>query len=224
MLQNVTKAMAKRHILLFILFLSYSSTFSQTVFFEPSKKYIGATFGVGHSMVMFNPSVNQKIPFLGYNGGISFRYITEKHVGLQIELKYSERGWNDIENDYIRKVSYVEIPFLTHIYIGDTHRVIFNLGPKIGYKINDKVLQNNNPNFDYANYVKDIKFPFDYGLAAGLGYNLHTRSLGVFELEARGNYGLSDVFANSKSDYFSTSNHLTIAVNLGWYIQLSGKE
>lgn len=216
--------MIKKLTLLFISFLSFFSIFSQTVFFEPSEKYLGTTFGMNHSMIMFNPSINQKIPFLGYNGGISFRYITEKHVGLQIELKYAQRGWSDIDNNYVRQINYVEIPFLTHIYIGNTHRIIFNLGPKIGYKISDSVRQNANPSFDYAEYVKDIRYPFDYGLAAGIGYNLHTRNLGVFELEARGNYGLSDVFANSKSDYFSTSNHLNIAVNLGWYLQLSGKK
>lgn len=215
--------MTRKVFIYILLLLPISTIFSQTVFFKPSKKYLGVSFGVDHSMILFHPSVNQVIPFIGYTGGISYRYITQKNVGLQIELKYSQRGWEDADYGYARRIDYLELPFLTHIYIGNTHRIIFNLGPKIGYKLSESVLKNGKSDFDYEEYIEKIKYPFDYGITAGLGYNLHTRKTGVFELEARGYYGLSDVFPNSKSDYFGASNHLNVSLNVGWYFQLTGK-
>ena len=79
-------------------------------------------------------------------------------------------------------------------------------------------------NSDAEQHVKPVYFPFDYGLTGGLGYNLHTRRAGVFQLELRAYYGLSDIFANTKSDYFANSNHMNAALSVGWFIQLTGKE
>ena len=173
--------------------------------------------------MMFNPTVRQ-IPLLGYQGGLAFRYITEKHVGLQIEMNYSQRGWDEESGLYSRRLNYLELPFLTHLYLGNTHRFIFNIGPKVSYLLNETVLINGMENSDAEQHVKPVYFPFDYGLTGGLGYNLHTRRAGVFQLELRAYYGLSDIFANTKSDYFANSNHMNAALSVGWFIQLTGKE
>ena len=196
---------------------------AQTVLLDPAEIYIGTSHGANASMMLFNPTVRQ-LPLLGYNGGISFRYITQKHVGLQIELNYSQRGWEEEDGNYLRRLDYIEMPFLTHIYLGNTHRFIFNVGPKVSYLLSESVLVNNTTNSEAEQHIKPVYFPFDYGLAAGIGYNLHTRKIGVFQLELRGYFGLSDVFANTKTDYFAASNQLNVALNIGWFIQLTGKE
>ena len=206
-----------------MLLSTYTLT-AQTVLFDPAKVYIGTTHGINSSMVMFNPSVEQTTsPLSGYTGGITFRYITEKHVGLQAEINYVQRGWSE-KSGYKRQTNYIELPFLTHIYLGNTHRVIFNLGPKFGYLLNESVLANDSTsNAPAEEQIQKIHFPFDYGITTGLGYNLHTKKAGVFELEFRAYYGLSDIFANTKSDYFSTSNYLNFTVKAGWYFQLTRK-
>lgn len=196
---------------------------AQTVLLDPAEIYIGPSIGTNASMILFNPGI-QQIPLLGYNGGISFRYITEKHVGLQLEFNYSQRGWEEQDGGYARRLNYIEMPFLTHLYLGDTHRFIFNIGPKVSYLLSESVLINHTSNSTEEQYIKPVYFPFDYGITAGLGYNLHTRNAGVFQLELRAYYGLSDIFANTKSDYFSTSNNINAALNLGWFIQLTGKK
>lgn len=219
------KGINRISLIIFVVFwglISSDAVKAQTVLLEPAEIYIGPTFGANASMMLFNPSVRQ-IPLPGYNGGISFRYITQKHVGLQIELNYSQRGWEEEGGGYVRKLDYVELPFLTHLYLGKTHRFIVNFGPKVSYLLSESVLVNTTGS-DAEQHVKPVYFPFDYGLAAGAGYNLHTRKIGVFQLELRGYYGLSDLFANTKSDYFAASNQLNVALNVGWYIQLTGKE
>lgn len=196
---------------------------AQTVFLEPAEIYIGTSHGVNGSMLLFNPNVRQTY-LLGYNGGVAFRYISEKNYGLQIELNYSQRGWNEANQTYSRRLNYIELPFLTHLYLGDKNRFIFNLGPKIGYLLSESVIESDGLNPDSDQHLLPAEFKFDYGIAAGLGYNLKTRSAGIFQLELRVYYGLSDVFPNTKSDFFNTSNHLNASINLGYFFQLTGKK
>ena len=209
--------------LVFLMLISCKSAHAQTILFDPAEIYIGTTFGASGSMILFNPTVRQ-LPLLAYNGGISFRYITQKNVGLQVELNYSQRGWEEEGSKYARRLNYFEMPFLTHLYLGKTHRFIVNIGPKVSYLFNESVLVNNTENSEAEQHVKPDYFPFEYGLAIGTGYNLHTSKAGGFQLELRAYYGLSDVFANTKSDYFAASNHFNAALNIGWYFQLTGKE
>ena len=60
-----------------------------------------------------------------------------------------------------------------------------------------------------------IQRKFDYGITAGLGLEYSHPKVGHFLVEARYYYGLGDIYANSKSDYFARSN------NSGIYIKLT---
>lgn len=195
---------------------------SQTVLLDPAEIYVGVSGGATGSMMLFTPTVQQSY-FLGYNGGIAARYITENHVGLQVEFNYSQRGWLEANDLYSRQLDYIEMPFLTHIYFGKTNRFIFNLGPKIAYLLDEKVVLNNAENSKAEQHIKPVYSKFDYGIAAGLGYNLKTKNIGVYQLELRAYYGLSDIFANTKKDFFDTSNHLNVSLNFGYFFQLTGR-
>jgi len=221
--QNVNKFL--RFVFSGLLFLAIiPAVRAQTVLLDPPEVYLGATGGMTGSMVMFNPKVNQTMPLLGYNGGLSFRFVTESHCGLQIEANYSQRGWDEASGNYSRRADYVEFPLLTHLYWGKTNRFIFNLGPKLSYLLQETDLVNNVGEAPDEQQKTPIYHPFDYGIAAGFGYNLHTRKAGVFQLETRAYYGLSNIFADTKKDYFRASNFLNISVSLGYYFQLTGKK
>lgn len=207
-----------------LLVFSNNKTSAQTVLLDPPEVYLGASFGMNGSMILFSPRVLQSYNTFGYNGGIAFRYITENHFGLQLEANYSQRGWTEEGGGYSRQLNYVEVPFLTHYYLGDTHRFIFNLGPKIGYLLDEKVLKDDNLKPTAEQRIIPAHNKFDYGIAAGFGYNLHTRKAGVLQWELRAYYGLASVFPNSKVDFFSTSNFINASVNLGWYFQLTGRK
>lgn len=196
---------------------------SQTILLDPPEIYIGPNFGLTASRVLFNPKVQQTF-FWGYNGGITFRYVSEEHFGFQVEANYSQRGWNEEGNVYARRLDYLEIPFLTHAYLGEKNRLFFNIGPKLGYLLDETVLNDDGGDTNAEQRVKPADFKFDYGITVGLGYNLKTRKAGIFQFELRGNYGLSDIFANQKSDFFDNSNYLNISANIGWLFQLTGKK
>ncbi len=204
------------------LFASAHTGQAQTILLEPAEHYIGISGGATGSMLYFNPVVNQTY-VLGYNGGVTYRFVTEKHFGLQIETNYSQRGWHEANIDYSRQMNYLELPLLTHLYWGKTNRFIFNLGPKFSYLLNEKVLTDDHTKPD-DEQRKPAANKFEYGIAAGLGYNLHLRSAGTFQLELRGYYGLSSIYPGAMSDYFSNSNHINVALNFGYFFQLTGKE
>lgn len=195
---------------------------SQTILLDPAELYIGISGGTTINTVQFSPRVNQNTPLIGKNGGIAIRYITENHFGLQAELNYAEHGWFEDEINYWRKFNYIEFPFLSHFFVGDRNRFILNIGPKLSYLFCEESAEITTfP--EKEQQITPTHFNLDYGITAGLGYNLKTKKAGVFQLELRAYYGLSDIFDNDKTQYFSKSQHLNGSINIGWFFQLTGR-
>ena len=204
--------------LLILIAIVISTTLSAQVRLDKPEMYVGVNMGVTESMVMFKPAVTQGL-LMGYNGGIVFRYIAEKNVGMQAELNFSQRGWKEASGLYTRQLNYIELPFMTHIYVGSKNRVFFNLGPKISYLISERVLVNGTANSTDIQHVTSVQHPFDYGLCTGLGILFNIKGK-ILQLDTRANYSLSDVFDDTKRDFYSTSNNLNLSVNLAWLFQV----
>lgn len=202
---------------LLILLIIPVIVFSQSRLDQP-EIYLGTSHGVSASMIHFSPSVEQEI-LLGYNGGIVFRYIDEKNVGVQAELNFFQRGWKEKGSIYAKQLNYIELPFLTHIYFGNSSRFFINLGPKISYLLSENVLKNLSTNSTETQHITKVQHPFDYGICGGLGMLFKVKK-NIFQFDTRFNYSLSDIFSNSKKDYFETSNNINLSVNLGWLLQI----
>lgn len=178
---------------------------------------VGVNGGATLSQMSFIPSVEQKM-LQGINGGLTFRYISEKHFGLIIESNLAQRGWKENLTDsaYSRTLNYIEIPFLTHVTFGKRRlRYFVNLGPKVAFLLNDKETRNFATND--APHGKAVQNRIDYGLCAGTGFELRT-GLGSFLLEGRYYFGLGDIFSNAKGEDFSRSANNSISVNLTYLI------
>ncbi len=154
---------------------------------------LGASFGTTFSKVSFAQTKVQQKMKMGYTGGLSLRWITEKNLGLQAELNFTQHGWDEKFEDqpqykYSRTINYIELPILTHIYFGSKRfRVFVNLGPKIGYAFGEKTDENLNgasPNTENAQHDMPVEKKFDWGLCGGPGIELHT-GIGSFLLEGR---------------------------------------
>lgn len=173
----------------------------------------------------------------GMTAGLSFRYAEERHVGLIAELNISQRGWKeDFEGapfSYSRRLTYMEIPVLTHIFFGSPKfKGFFNLGPVVGYMIGDNIKSD----FDYAHpdqvagfpltnrsteqMAMEIKNKFDYGITAGAGCEFVVKRRHAFTLEARYYFGLGNIYPSSKKDTFSASRGTSIMVTLGYMFRL----
>ncbi len=183
---------------------------------------IGANFGATYPTVSFDPTVSQKFNYT-YSGGLSFRYITQKHFGLQWELNYSQRGWteaNTLQGTFSKNLDYVELPLLTHIYFGkEKSRFFVNLGPKIRYLIYEK------SNSTYTNptayqQITAVENKLDYSILGGSGLEVRTKKAGYFQLEARYDFGLGDIFKNSKADYFARSSNQAFSINFVYFFNV----
>lgn len=195
--------------------------------------YVGAHGGALASMYRFSPKVTQdwKQPFLGWNGGLVFRYAGHKVCGMQVELNYMQRGWYEPETGYKRQLDYIELPFLMHLYFGSKRaRGMFNLGPQIGYCFrsvesgtvpdNYRVARELGGKSKTAHQYAAVEKPFDWGIAAGLGFYYRTKHAGVYQIEARFNWSFGNTFNDSKMDYFDYSSPMSLSLNLAYMWQV----
>lgn len=167
---------------------------------------------------------------LGYTAGFTARYDSERNVGLQVELNLTQQGWNETFEDprylYSRAITYVELPFLTHIYFGSKRVKFFlNLGPKIGYALNEESKQENideNTGTITEQHNMTIQNKFDWGICGGPGLELRT-GIGYFLLEGRYYYALGDLFKSRKVDYFNKSSSQVISAKISYLIPLRKK-
>lgn len=194
---------------------------------------IGFNAGMNMSKVDFSPRIKQTNQ-QGAAFGITARYMCEKYFkmmcGIQVELNYSQRGWNELIEDgsmntYNRVMNYVEVPLLAHLAFGKDSRTrgvkfFLNLGPQFAYFISDKENMGGEewntsmrPNGVIYQYGKEVENKLDYGIVAGGGVELST-DIGHFLVEGRYYYGLGDFYHNTKKDEFGRSGHSYIGIRL----------
>ena len=102
--------------------------------YEP-KLYLGGKAGATFSSMQFSPHVKQAL-VQGVTAGMTVRYTEENIFGLIGELCVTQRGWKEgFEKDdgpwkYDRKLTYITLPVLCHIYFGSSRvKGFVNLGP-----------------------------------------------------------------------------------------------
>jgi hypothetical protein len=195
----------------FFLLLSYSQVFSSDFDKEFS---IGVNGGLTDSKVTFLPSIKESF-LTGYNGGITARVISQNHLGVILELNYSQMGWDEIltGNTFSKRLNYLELPLLTHVYFGKKQfRYFINVGPKIAYLLSEKS-STNLQTLNDTDQAQFVDYRFDYGLCAGGGVEWNT-SVMSYIIEGRYYFGLSDLFNQEAT--FATSSNQAISINLAF--------
>ncbi len=204
--------------LIAIMLVVVTTVAAQARHFE-SETYIGINGGYTASGVNFLPSVRQDY-FLGNHGGLVFRHNSQPHLGVQAELNFSQRGWQE-QNGYTRQIDYIELPFLSHIYLGDKVQFFFNLGPKLSVRLNDNVVATGSASPSAKQYAQ-LNKPIDYGFCGGIGVQVKTRSH-VFLIDTRFNYSISNIFPDQLTDHFSNSNNINASLSAAWLIRTNKK-
>lgn len=192
---------------------------------------VGANGGVNLSSASFIPSFKQGTK-QGFVGGFTARYISEKYFamicGAQVEVNFSQYGWKTAPEEgetrfCERTLNYVEIPFLAHLAFGWDYgfQAFIHAGPQIGFLLGELVSMTDDymQHSSFSQYTNgekaatlDIDNKFDYGIAAGGGFEIRTRKWGSFIIEGRYYMGLGDFFENGKSAVFERSAHRNILI------------
>lgn len=181
---------------------------------------IGTKHGVNFSEIIFDPTVSQKLT-VGYTGGIVLKYISQTHAGIQAEINYSQRGWTedlDSSSSYSRKLTYFELPILTHFVFGKNKtQFILNIGPNFSYLNTSKEefsLTKAGDTLSY--YMRKPDRDFELALVGGIGMNRIT-PIGDFQLEFRFHYGLQSIFSSNIETNLAKSQNLLYSVTLSYF-------
>ena len=232
----------RRIILGLFLFFSFSMYGQENHFLQEIA--LGINGGVNFSKVSFlHNSMAEKAElgdislWMGLKGGVSVRYISAKHFGVQLEINYAEGGWKenflplngttvyvkgvDFTNVTIsRRINYIDIPLLAHIYFGNKVRFFVNLGPKLGILAFYKELKHNMTDEQIAVFrqhdprIYDYGYrSIDYGLSVGGGLNFQIGRLHAIA-EGRYTFGFGDVYNNTKIDVYQRSNNQNVAISI----------
>lgn len=178
--------------------------------------YLGIIQGVNFSRVDFEATGIEQEFLPGYSGGLIFRYISEPVAGIQIELNYTEKGWSlnlDTSDYYNGRLSYIEMPLLTHITLGKNKTFFtINFGPYGSYQIRNYIKKNT----DYPG-KPDNKFEFGYCAAIGLGFRF---PVGTFQIEGRYFNSLTNFFDKATNPQFDASRNQVINISLTYLVKL----
>lgn len=207
----------------------------------PREVHWGVIGGGVLSEYTFQPKVTQQFT-RGYTAGVGIRYIEETLFGLQAELRLTQRGYSDYYEEepdlkFARKLTYLEMPVLAHVYfnVGNRHVVTFDAGPKLGYYLWDSTESTLPQNFGqqgeehyglpYLHHSLAVTKKFDYGITAGLGYEFKFNKEVSAQLSGRYYYGLGNMWPDSKADDFEVSSNQSIEVVLSvwWHRVIRGK-
>ena len=225
-----------------------------------SELAVGVNGGYVLSNVGFMPKVPQSM-HTGLTGGLSLRYTCEKYFSsicaIAAEVNFAQIGWKEsiltiddqpvinsetgLPEEYQRDMTYVQVPVFARLGWGRERsglQAFFQVGPQIGFFLNEKTQMNFPWEKRTLSYVDGtgrtsgivaqdtmaVENIIDYGIAGGVGLEFSHRKLGHFLLEGRYYYGLGDIFGNSKRDYFGRSNFSNIVIKLTYLFDIVGSK
>lgn len=226
-------------ILAFIFFMvnAHCSLVNAQVGDKRSDFAIGGNVGMLMTRMDITPTIKQDYKY-SPTFGFSARYICEKYFtaicGVSMEVNFANLGWKEVIEDgsgntYSRSLTYVQVPIMMQMGWGrelQGCKFILEAGPIFGYNLGSSETYgggvwdvSRRPNNVVKQYGMAVDNKVDYGITAGIGMELST-PLGHFLLNARYNYGLGDVFDNSKKGFFSRSAHQTITAKLTYLFDI----
>jgi hypothetical protein len=190
--------------------------------FQP-QTYLGVQYGMNWNEVRFSPRIAQDY-LEGQRLAAVLRYTSEKHLGIQLELAYDQRGWREridsLSTNYTREINYIELAAFTHISIGQgVVRPLVLLGSYLSYPLGEtETIPADWDSFRAPYYGQPLPVRLQYGLAGGLGLEV---LLGNISLQLDGRYrsALGGVFAtgdDSVNFTFSNETGFTAQLTLSY--------
>jgi hypothetical protein len=192
--------------------------------FQP-QTYLGFQYGTNWNEVRFSPQINQDY-LQGQRLAAILRHTSEKHLGIQLELAYDQRGWSEsidsLSTNYTREISYIELAAFTHISIGaGAVRPLILLGSYLSYPLQE--IESIPADWDSSRalyYGQPLPERLQYGLAGGLGVELVLEKIS-FQIDGRYRSALGGIFATGDelvNFTFSNQTGLTAQLTLSYHL------
>ena len=163
---------------------------------------------------------------LGYTGGLSVQYLTEKNFGLQVEVNYTQKGWRQAapetapDRRYRVDLDYAEVPILAHGYFGKKNtRIFLNAGVYVARLLSSSTdranIEDENINYLYQERFQNL---FDFGVRGGGGFEVVTK-VGMFQAEGSYSWGINSIMDKGIDQIPDIVQNNAIAITLGYYVQ-----
>jgi hypothetical protein len=200
-------------------------TFISLGLFGQDKINVGIEGGGGFRYFRGNSIVDKENSILGYSGGLIFQYNFSKIFSFKTGITYDRKGWGQnvtITNNSgmflyktIAKLNYdyLIVPLLVKASFGNKIKYFVNVGPYIGYGVNNNFFisgegfrpdENGDNKFDQT-------LKYDLGISSGLGIQYPINDKIRISIEIRNNYGMLNI---NKRKYSSIYSFYTSSTNL----------
>jgi opacity protein-like surface antigen len=139
-----------------------------------------------------------------FNLGLLAEIPVSDKFSIQPEVLYSGQGYDiasrNNTNDVEYQLDYINVPVLAKFYL--VEGLSLEAGPQVGFLVNSEI--DSNPSQDIGDVPLNEDQFNKVDLSLGLGASYKFR--GGFFVNARYNYGLSDVYDDSYSSLFKNSD------------------
>lgn len=189
-----------------------------------SEKTTNSKFGIKGGLNLTNLYVEdasaEKFK-VGFNAGIFWKLAVAKGFSIQPEVLYSQKGAKTTYDNFLQgdgeyrfNLNYVEVPLLAVVNLGKQFNI--HAGPYAAYLVsaNVKDVDDDGTVNGAADLNKDNFEPWDFGVAAGLGFDAENFTLG-----ARYNYGLKEIGKSGLAGELTRDSHnagISIYVGFGF--------
>ncbi len=222
-------------LILTVVFCCNNSAFAQ------KRASIGLSYDVGVSTYFFVYDININNDIIGNNFirsdgiGLVFTY-TDNLVGVQIGAKRIPKGWverfkNGVSHTF--KMDCIEVPIMTHMRFSRLRKsgLILNYGLFVSKAFDHKITLDSimpDPTLDtlYINYENPVFNEFDYGIKAGIGYEIEFGKHNL-QLQLMYTQGMRDLFEPDRVKlYRSLSQTITASViyKFSFYKKMNEKD
>jgi len=164
---------------------------------SPVRNTLSLSLEAGPSFSKFGRDAEYSGFRAGFVGGAGLTYSTNSWFAFTGKLLYHQKGnsydINGLNSQF--RVDYIEIPLLARFFLNKEGRFRPNLyiGPTFSYLVDH----------DFSTQFKYVTTPdgarlsdfrtFDFGVAGGIGFNYRIKDDFRILLDARYNYGISDI-------------------------------
>lgn len=149
---------------------------------------------------LWTDEVNDENPRYGFHVGVYTQLFESDIFAIQPEVLFSTKGakYEDDSNDFDGtldfNLNYIDIPVLAVFKLGDAAEI--HVGPYFGYLLSAKANIDGDIDFEEDDIDRDNFKSWDYGIAAGIGFNV-----GSVQIGARYNYGLQEIANSDEAEF-----------------------
>lgn len=196
----------------------------------PAQQLVGIKGGWGLHNIRAVPSIrNVPLPeqnwVQGLGGGLIFRTLSSKHLGLQLELLLDQKGWHLLPatpNAYRIEEQHLTLPVQSVVMVGKGNfQLVINGGAFVSYIIGEKITEFGSPDGYPVKFRGQPNLDWHYGLLGGMGPAIRI-GRSWLQLEGRFSYTLSNRLQPNLSvnDAFNITNQQSVSFALLWITQL----